>query len=41
MQKMEQAYYTGDYTLKDVAGHFDAHYSTVSRVIQKAEAGVE
>jgi DNA-binding MarR family transcriptional regulator len=28
---------TGDYTMKDIAGHFDVHYSTVSRAIKKAE----
>jgi DNA-binding MarR family transcriptional regulator len=36
---MVQAYSTGDYTMKEIAGHFDVHYSTVSRAIKKAEAG--
>ncbi|MCP4408634.1 MAG: transposase, partial [Gammaproteobacteria bacterium] len=38
-QGMVQAYYTGDYTMKEIAGHFDVHYSTVSRAVKKAEAG--
>lgn len=32
-----EAYLTGDYTMKDIAGHFNVHYSTVSRAITKAE----
>jgi len=36
---MVQAYSTGDYTMKEIAGYFDVHYSTVSRAIKKAEAG--
>ncbi|MEN8131066.1 MAG: hypothetical protein ABFS45_12900 [Pseudomonadota bacterium] len=38
-QGMVQAYSTGDFTMKEIAGHFDVHYSTVSRAEKKAEAG--
>jgi transposase-like protein len=38
-QAMVQAYSTGDYTMKEIAGHFDVHYSTVSRAIKKSEVG--
>ncbi|MBV1932870.1 MAG: transposase [Porticoccaceae bacterium] len=34
---MVAAYATGDYTLNDIADHFDVHYSTVSRAVKKAE----
>jgi transposase-like protein len=30
---MAQAYATGDYTLAEIARHFDVHYSTVSRAV--------
>jgi predicted DNA-binding protein YlxM (UPF0122 family) len=36
-QGMVQAYSTGDYTMKEIAKHFDVHYSTVSKAIKKAE----
>ena len=32
------AYQTGDYTMKDIARFFNVHYSTVSRIIKKAES---
>ncbi len=32
-----EAYYSGGYTMKDIANHFSVHYSTVSRAIKKAE----
>ena len=31
------AYKTGDYTMKEIANHFEVHYSTVSRAIKKIE----
>ncbi len=34
---MQEAFYSGDYTMKDIAVHFGVHYSTVSRAIKKAE----
>ncbi len=30
---MAEAYATGDYTLAEIARHFDVHYSTVSRAV--------
>ena len=33
-----QAYATGCYSMKEIAGAFDIHYATVSRVLKK---GVE
>ena len=36
---MVEAYRTGDYTMKDIAGYFNVHYSTVSRAIKKTESG--
>lgn len=35
---MVEAFITGDYTMKEIADHFQVHYSTVSRTIKKAEA---
>jgi predicted DNA-binding protein YlxM (UPF0122 family) len=35
---MVQTYSTGDYTMKEIAEHFDVHYSTVSSAIKEAEA---
>ncbi len=35
---MVEAYSSGDYTMKEIAAHFNVHYSTVSRAIKKAEA---
>ena len=34
---MYNAYCSGAYTLKDIAGHFNVHYSTVSRVVAKCK----
>lgn len=31
------AYATGDYTMQEIAQHFDIHYATVSRIIRKSE----
>ena len=33
------AFQSGDYTMKQIAEHFGVHYSTVSRVVKKAEGG--
>ena len=35
---MVNAYKTGNYTLGEVAENFDVHYSTVSRLVKKAES---
>ena len=32
-----QAYFSGDYTMKEISLCFDVHYSTVSRAVKKAE----
>jgi len=37
-QGMLEAFYSGDYTMKEIAGYFKVHYSTVSRAVKKAEA---
>ncbi len=34
------AFQSGDYTMKQIAEHFGVHYSTVSRVVKKAEEGI-
>ena len=34
---MVNAYNTGNYTLAQIAEHFNVHYSTVSRAVKKAE----
>ena len=34
---MVNAYGTGNYTLAQIADHFNVHYSTVSRVVKRAE----
>lgn len=34
-----QAYFSGDYTMKQIASWFNVHYSTVSRAIKKIEDG--
>ncbi|MEE9424005.1 MAG: hypothetical protein V3V18_03380 [Methylococcales bacterium] len=34
---MIEANATGDYTMKEIAAHFNVHYATVSRAIKKAE----
>ncbi len=40
-EAMARAYASGDYSLAAIARHFGVHYSTVSRVVRKAEeAGV-
>jgi len=31
---MAEAYATGDYTLNEIAGYFDVHYSTVNRAVK-------
>ncbi|SDG84004.1 helix-turn-helix domain-containing protein [Nitrosomonas sp. Nm132] len=31
------AYQTGDYTIKQIADEFGLHYTTVSRIVKKAE----
>ena len=36
---MVVAYRTGDYTMKEIAFHFEVSYSTVSRAIKNAESG--
>ena len=36
-KSMVEAYSTGDYTMKEIAAHFNVHYATVSRAIKKAE----
>ena len=33
------AFRSGDYTVKQIAEHFDVHYSTMSRLVKKAEGG--
>ena len=35
---MAKAYATGDYTLQEIADHFDVHYATVSRVVKRKES---
>ncbi len=37
-QAMADAYLSGEYTMKAVAGHFGVHYSTVSRAVRAVEA---
>jgi transposase-like protein len=37
-QAMALAYLSGDYTLKAIADHFGAHYTTVSRAVKEYEA---
>ncbi len=37
-EAMMKAYSTGDYTMKEVAAHFNVHYATVSRAIKKTES---
>lgn len=37
-QGIVEAYQAGDYTMKDIARFFNVHYSTVSRIIKKAES---
>ncbi|MEN8131224.1 MAG: helix-turn-helix domain-containing protein [Pseudomonadota bacterium] len=34
---MAEAYYSGGYSMKDIATKFNVHYTTVSRAIKKAE----
>ncbi|MEO6936657.1 MAG: transposase [Collimonas sp.] len=36
-QAMATAFATGNYTLREIAEHFDVHYSTVSRAVKKVE----
>ncbi|NQY25756.1 MAG: helix-turn-helix domain-containing protein [Piscirickettsiaceae bacterium] len=36
-QAIINAYASGDYSMKQVADWFGVHYSTVSRVVKKAE----
>lgn len=36
-QAMVAAYATGDYTMQEIADHFDVHYATVSRVVKRSE----
>lgn len=36
---MMEAYRSGEYTMKEIAGFFNVHYSTVSRAIKKIESG--
>ena len=36
---MVEAYWTGDYAMKDIADYFNVHYSTVSRAIKRTERG--
>jgi len=33
---MAEAYATRDYTMNEIAGYFDVHYSTVSRAVKSA-----
>ena len=35
---MAKAYATGDYTLQEIADHFEVHYATVSRVVKRKES---
>ncbi len=37
-EAMARAYLTGVYTMKDIAEHFDVHYSTVSRAVRWFES---
>lgn len=34
---MAQAYLSGDYTMKEIAEHYNVHYSTVSRGLKEYE----
>ncbi len=36
-QAMTAAYATGDYTMQEIADHFDVHYATVSRAVKCGE----
>jgi len=36
-EAIAQAYFSGDYTMKEISLCFDVHYSTVSRAVKKAE----
>ena len=36
-QAIAAAYATGDYTMQQIAEHFEVHYATVSRAIRRAE----
>ncbi|RLA19747.1 MAG: addiction module toxin RelE [Gammaproteobacteria bacterium] len=36
-QAMAQAYFSGDYTMKEISVWFKVHYSTVSRAVKKGE----
>ncbi len=36
-EAMVRAFVSGGYTLKEIAGHFKVHYSTVSRAVRRAE----
>ncbi|WP_083399583.1 helix-turn-helix domain-containing protein [Nitrosomonas cryotolerans] len=36
-ERIVTAYQTGDYTMKQIADEFGLHYTTVSRIIKKAE----
>lgn len=36
-QAMAAAYATGDYTMQEIADHFDVHYATVSRAVKLME----
>lgn len=36
-QAMVAAYATGDYTMQEIANHFDVHYATVSRAVKRSE----
>ncbi|MDD4915906.1 MAG: transposase [Methylococcales bacterium] len=40
-EAMTMAFKTGDYSLKAIADHFDVHYSTVSRVVNKFKKELE
>jgi transposase len=35
---MARAFLTGVYTMREIADHFDVHYSTVSRAVRWFEA---
>jgi len=36
-EAIAQAYFSGDYTMKEISVCFEVHYSTVSRAVKKAE----
>jgi DNA-binding MarR family transcriptional regulator len=36
-EAMAQAYFSGNYTMKEISSWFKMHYSTVSRAVRKIE----